>query len=139
MQRSAKFLSFSCIFVYSLKNAAKCAYTPPLGGKKRQVLFPKKNLLEAAREREASTAVSFWSRFVSLARIEMKKKLPKQDGLILEHLKRLIQFRVSSKSAPLVLVDFRHFSHDGIEKTARTRGVDSRGNTIASQISKGLK
>ena len=64
--------------------------------------------------------VSFWSRFVSLARIEMKKRL-KQDRLSLEHLKRLIQFRASSKYARLVLVDFRNKSLDGIEKNGKNK------------------
>ena len=46
---------------------------------------------------------------------------------------------MSSKSALLVFVEFRHFSHDGIEKTAKTRRVYSRVNKVASQISKGFK
>ena len=82
---------------------------------------------------------AFWAKSKAEgSRIEMKNQ-PKQDGLILEHLKRLIHVRMSTKYARLILVDFRHLSHHGIEKTVKTRRVDSRGNTIALQISKGFK
>ena len=52
--------------------------------------------------------------------------------MILEHLKRLIQFRVSSKSARLVLVDFRHLSHDGI-KNGNKIGIRAENITIVPE------
>ena len=45
-----------------------------------------------------------------------------------------IQFRMSSNLVRLVLVDFRHYSHDGIDKPAKTRRVDYIINTMSSNL-----